>query len=75
VENPKYLLRKDKFKDKYGTIIESIKIDRWSVFYYPIFLFQRLLYSFLLIFLSLYPFIQIALIIPIFALVLLFISI
>lgn len=70
VEKENKELQSPEFEKSFGTIVDDIKVDVWSVFYYPIFLFQRLLYSVILIFLVEYPFVQISLIILTFGIVL-----
>lgn len=70
VESETSTLNKFSFQRHYGTIIDGIKVDDWSVFYYPIFLFQRLLYSATLIFLLHCPLLQLFLAALTFSLVL-----
>jgi len=49
LEIPLKDIQKSKFKERYGTIIEGMHSNRSSFFYYPFFLFRRLIYSILLI--------------------------
>lgn len=56
-------LKSSEYQDAYGAIIEDIRMKEYSVLYYPIFLFRRLLYSICLVFLYDYPNIQMIVII------------
>jgi len=58
VENEATLLAKEEFTDTYGSIIEDIRATDNSVFYYPLFLYRRLIYAALVIFLLDYSMIQ-----------------
>jgi hypothetical protein len=60
---PKYV-RKVEFNDKYGTLTEDFFLDRtlYQKAYYPIFVFQRLLITAILVMMYEHPFIQIWLI-------------
>ena len=49
LEVPLEGLRNSEFKKTYGTLIEGMRSSRFSLFYYPFFLFRRLIYSLLLI--------------------------
>lgn len=44
-------MTKKSHRERYGTTIEDIRIDHYSVQYYPLFLVRRLLFSICLIFL------------------------
>jgi len=63
LEVPVKELEKKKFKKLYGTVIEDIDVKGYGTYYYPIFLFRRLLYALCLIYLYEYPNIQLIFII------------
>ncbi len=62
VEYPEDRLTSEEFKEKYGTIVEDLKTDDYSVYFYPIYLIRRLGYAAALISLYYFPRIQIGLI-------------
>jgi len=49
LEVPLENLKQSYFKERYGTLMEGMNKKRFSPFYYPLFLFRRLIYSLLLI--------------------------
>ena len=62
IDNQNDVLNSKEFKESYGTMIEDIKTETETVFYYSIFLLRRILYSAIVILLIDYPLIQIGLI-------------
>ena len=57
-ELPLEELTAESFKKKYGTIIEDVKIESMTVFFYPLFLLRRFVYALLLILLYEHPNVQ-----------------
>lgn len=57
-------LESEEFKDSYGAIIENIELEKSgpSRFFYPLYLYRRLLYAAVLLFLIKYPLVQIVVI-------------
>jgi len=62
VETPKNELESQEFKDSYGTLCEDLRIEDSSVFFYPIFMFRRIIYAALLVFIYQFPVLQLWLI-------------
>ena len=56
-------IRKQDFKEKYGTIVEGISIRGiyWDKAFYPLFLMRRIIYSAILTTMITYPVVQLAL--------------
>jgi len=75
LEIPVNELKEKKFKRVYGTIIEDIDVKGYGIYYYPIFLFRRLLYALCLIYLYEYPNIQLIFIILIMLPVIFFVTV
>jgi len=48
VEAPSKYLSNKAFKKRYGVVLEDLKMKHYSRYYYPFFLFRRLLYAFCL---------------------------
>lgn len=65
VEETDKFLRSPRFKASYGTILEDIKIGKYSNFYYPIYLMRRIVYPGIIIFMCDYPTCQLITIIAI----------
>jgi len=64
-ETPRKVMIEPNFAGSYGTIIEGLKLKRPALHFYSIYMIRRLLYSFVLIFIYDWPFIQLNLIIGI----------
>lgn len=58
IELPIDQLKTEEFKDKYGTIIEDVKIEPKPLFFYPLYLLRRFAYALGLIILYEHPVIQ-----------------
>lgn len=63
IESDYNLIISYKFNKSYGTIIEDLDIDGYGLYYYPIYLFVRLIYPITIIFLYEYPRLQLVLVI------------
>jgi len=65
IETPRKLQKSKSFKETYGNIFENLKTRKgklWTKYYYPFYLIRRMIYAIILITLIDYPYIQIALI-------------
>lgn len=60
VEHGNDFLKSGEFKDSYGAVTEDLKLEQYSVSFYPLFLYRRLAYAAILIFMIEYPMAQLA---------------
>lgn len=58
VENEIDTLKSSEFTDKYGAVIEEIKLENYSIYYYPLFLYRRIAYAGLVVYVLDYPTMQ-----------------
>lgn len=65
VERDENVLVSYQFETTYGTIIEDVDVKGHGLYFYPIYLFRRLIYPLIVIFLYEYPLTQIILVIAI----------
>lgn len=63
VESKRKILKSDEFKASYGAVIDDIKLKGYAIYFYPLYLYRRLIYAGLIIILFDYPEIQLILII------------
>lgn len=57
------VLKSSEFRDSFGAIIEDVKTEGYSIFFYPLFLYRRIIYAALVVFLFDYPLLQLIIII------------
>jgi len=56
-------LKSNSYKEEFGAIVEDLKLDHSSIYFYPLFLLRRLLYSAEIVLFYDYPILQLGLII------------
>jgi len=58
VDEPEDRLKSEEYKEAFGAVLEDLRTDHNSIYFYPLFLFRRLLYSVEIVLLYDYPTIQ-----------------